>query len=98
MRSILSGGHDLLHGRAVGCTLSTVALVEAAHLPPNHGLEQAKTYAACRRLNVAVAIASNGHLFIEFDRSTALRTSRQPSSAARSAGSFERGLAKALDL
>src|SRR5712691_10891951 len=31
-----------------------VALLEAKteHLPPAHGIEQAKTYAACRRLNV----------------------------------------------
>ena len=53
-----------------------VALLEAKaeYLPPAHGLEQAKAYAACRRLNVAFALASNGHQFVEFDRKTGLTT------------------------
>ena len=35
-----------------------VALIEAKaeHLPPGHGLEQAKAYGACRRLNVAFVL------------------------------------------
>src|SRR5450830_482647 len=47
-----------------------VALIEANadHLPPNHGFEQAKAYASCKRLNVPFVIATNGHLFVEFDR------------------------------
>src|SRR5450830_513367 len=47
-----------------------VALIEAKadHLPPNHGFEQAKAYASCKRLNVPFVIATNGHLFVEFDR------------------------------
>src|SRR3990170_7686821 len=47
-----------------------VALIEAKaeHLPPAHGLEQAKAYAACRRFNVLLAFASNGHQFVEYDR------------------------------
>lgn len=47
-----------------------VALIEAKpeHLPPTHGLEQAKLYAACKRLNVPFVYSSNGHLFVEFDR------------------------------
>ena len=51
-----------------------VALIEAKaeHLPPTHGLEQAKLYAACKRLNVPFVYSSNGHLFIEFDRLTGL--------------------------
>jgi type I restriction enzyme R subunit len=54
-----------------------VAVIEAKpeHLPPTHGLEQAKVYAACRRLNVPFAFSSNGHLFVEYDR-TAGQTSR----------------------
>jgi type I restriction enzyme R subunit len=46
-----------------------VALIEAKaeNLPPAHGLEQAKGYAACRRLNVLLAFSSNGHQFVEFD-------------------------------
>ena len=41
-----------------------VALLEAKteHLPPTHGLEQGKAYAACRRLNVPFVFASNGQL------------------------------------
>jgi len=49
-----------------------VALIEAKaeHLPPGHGLEQAKLYARCERLNVPFVFSSNGHLFIEFDRAS----------------------------
>ncbi len=54
-----------------------VALIEAKaeELPPTHGLEQAKAYAACKRLNVPFAFSSNGHLFVEYDR-TSGRTTR----------------------
>ncbi|HNT33124.1 MAG TPA: DEAD/DEAH box helicase family protein [Candidatus Aminicenantes bacterium] len=47
-----------------------LALIEAKaeHLPPTHGLEQAKLYASCKRLNVQFVFSSNGRLFIEFDR------------------------------
>ncbi|MGH7308138.1 MAG: hypothetical protein ACREK6_05550 [Candidatus Rokuibacteriota bacterium] len=57
-----------------------VALIEAKaeSLPPAHGLEQAKTYAACRRLNVVLAFASNGHQFVEFDRMSGLTTAPRP--------------------
>jgi len=57
-----------------------VALLEAKaeDLPPAHGLEQAKAYAACRRLNVAFALASNGHRFVEFDRKTGITTPPRP--------------------
>jgi type I restriction enzyme R subunit len=50
------------------------ALIEAKaeHLPPTHGLEQGKLYGACKRLNVPFVFASNGHLFVEFDRFTGL--------------------------
>jgi len=51
-----------------------VALIEAKpeSKPPGHGLEQAKLYAASRRLNVLFVFASNGHQFVEFDRFTGL--------------------------
>ena len=51
-----------------------VALIEAKaeHLPPAHGLEQAKAYAACRRLNTQFVFSSNGHLFVEYDRVSGL--------------------------
>lgn len=54
-----------------------VALIEAKaeNLPPNHGLEQAKLYANCKRLNVPFVFASNGHLFVEYDRFTGLTSS-----------------------
>jgi type I restriction enzyme R subunit len=47
-----------------------VALIEAKaeHLPPTHGLEQAKLYGACKRLNVPFVYSTNGHLFVEYDR------------------------------
>ena len=51
-----------------------VALIEAKpeDKPPGHGLEQAKLYAASKRLNVQFVFASNGHQFVEFDRFTGL--------------------------
>jgi len=49
-----------------------VALIEAKpeSKPPGHGLEQAKLYAASKRLNVQFVFASNGHQFVEYDRFT----------------------------
>src|SRR3990170_4253224 len=57
-----------------------VALIEAKaeNLPPTHGLEQAKAYANCKRLNVPFAFSSNGHLFVEFDRFSGLTTAPRP--------------------
>jgi type I restriction enzyme, R subunit len=57
-----------------------VALIEAkaSHLPPAHGLEQAKLYAACKRLNVPFVFSTNGHLFVEFDRTTGLTAAARP--------------------
>lgn len=57
-----------------------VALIEAKaeHLPPNHGLEQAKLYAACSRLNVKFVFSTNGHLFVEYDRFTGLTSKPKP--------------------
>ena len=51
-----------------------VALIEAKpeSKPPGHGLEQAKLYAASKRLNVQFVFASNGHQFVEYDRFTGL--------------------------
>ena len=49
-----------------------VAVIEAKSedLPPTHGMEQAKCYAACKRLNVPFVFTTNGHLYVEFDRFT----------------------------
>jgi type I restriction enzyme R subunit len=46
-----------------------LALIEAKKesLPAGHGLDQAKGYAACKRLNVRFVFSSNGHQFVEFD-------------------------------
>jgi len=57
-----------------------VALIEAKaeHLPPAHGLEQAKLYATCKRLNVPFVFSSNGHLFVEYDRLTGKTSSPRP--------------------
>jgi len=57
-----------------------VAIIEAKaeHLPPNHGLEQAKSYAHCKRLNVPFAFSSNGHLFVEYDRFTGQTSAPKP--------------------
>ena len=49
-----------------------IAVIEAKaeHLPLAEGLEQAKCYADSRRLNVPFVFASNGHLFVEFEKVT----------------------------
>ncbi|MBF6591813.1 MAG: DEAD/DEAH box helicase family protein [Ktedonobacterales bacterium] len=57
-----------------------VALIEAKaeHLSPAHGLEQGKAYATCKRLNVPFIFASNGHQYVEYDRSTGLTSNPRP--------------------
>ena len=57
-----------------------VALIEAKaeRLPPGHGLTQAKGYAESRRLNVPFVYSSNGHMFVEFDRTTQLTSDPRP--------------------
>lgn len=57
-----------------------VALIEAKKeaLPPGHGLDQAKGYLAAARHNVQFVFSSNGHLFVEFDRSTGLTSQPRP--------------------
>jgi type I restriction enzyme R subunit len=53
-----------------------VALIEAKAEDklPTHGLEQAKAYAAYKRLNVQFVFSSNGHLYVEYDRVTGKTT------------------------
>ena len=57
-----------------------VALLEAKKdtLPPGHGLEQAKQYLVASRHNVQFVFSSNGHQFVEFDRSTGVTTPARP--------------------
>lgn len=57
-----------------------VALIEAKKdtLPPGHGLDQAKGYAACKRLNVPFVFSSNGHQFVMFNRFSGLTNAPRP--------------------
>jgi type I restriction enzyme R subunit len=57
-----------------------VALIEAKaeNLPATHGLEQAKLYAECKRLNVPFVISTNGHLFVFYDRITGITSKPRP--------------------
>ncbi len=63
-----------------GCQPVAVALMEAKKntLPPGHGLNQAKAYAHCKRLNVPFVYSSNGHQFVEFDRFTGQTSAPRP--------------------
>ena len=55
-----------------------MAVIEAKaeHLPPTHGLEQAKAYAV--RLNVPFVFSSNGHLFVQYNHFTGQTTKPTP--------------------
>jgi type I restriction enzyme R subunit len=57
-----------------------MALIEAkkSSLPAGHGLDQAKGYSECKRLNVKFVFSSNGHLFVEFDYFTGLTSAPKP--------------------
>lgn len=57
-----------------------LALLEAKKesLPPGHGLDQAKGYARSSQHNVQFVFSSNGHMFVEFDRSTGITSSPRP--------------------
>lgn len=57
-----------------------LALIEAKkeELPPGHGLDQAKGYVECKRLNVKFVFSSNGHQFVEFDCFTGITSVPRP--------------------
>src|SRR3954447_12598658 len=57
-----------------------LALIEAKaeDKPPAHGLEQAKVYAASKRLNVPFVFSSNGHLFVEYNNFTKITSPARP--------------------
>jgi type I restriction enzyme R subunit len=57
-----------------------LALIEAKRegLHAGHGLDQAKGYAECRRLNVRFVFSTNGHQFVEFDCFTGSTTVPKP--------------------
>jgi type I restriction enzyme R subunit len=60
-----------------------LALIEAKKesLPAGHGLDQAKGYSECKRLNVKFVFSSNGHRFVEFDCFTGLTSAPRPLTA-----------------
>jgi type I restriction enzyme R subunit len=80
-----------------------VALIEAKaeDLPPGHGLQQGKAYAACKRLNVPFVFSSNGHLFVEYDCFTGLTSQPRPISTFPSPTDlrqrYERGMGFSLN-
>lgn len=57
-----------------------VGLIEAKaeDKPANHGLEQAKLYAACKRLNVKFVYSCNGHRYVEFDQFSGMTSDPRP--------------------
>ncbi len=57
-----------------------VALIEAKpeDQPPNRGLEQAKLYARCKRMNVPFVFSTNGHMYVEFDRFSGITSDPKP--------------------
>lgn len=57
-----------------------IALLEAKKetLPPGHGLDQAKGYSRACQHNVQFVFSSNGHMFVEYDRSTGLTSPPRP--------------------
>jgi len=64
----------------VGTQPVALGLIEAKKesLPAGHGLDQAKGYAECKRLNVQFIFSSNGHQFVEFDCFTGLTSAPKP--------------------
>lgn len=57
-----------------------LALIEAKKesLPAGHGLDQAKAYSECNRLNVRFVFSSNGHQFVGFDCFTGRTSAPRP--------------------
>lgn len=45
---------------------------------PAHGLDQAKGYLACKRLHVPFVAATNGHLWVLFDKRTGVTSAARP--------------------
>lgn len=64
----------------VGTQPVALALIEAKkeNLPAGHGLDQAKGYAECKRLNVKFIFSSNGHQFVKFDGFSGLTSAPKP--------------------
>lgn len=73
------GRTDLTLRVIVGAETQPVAVaiieVKKDSLPPDHGLEQARTYGRAQRLNVPFVFSTNGYQYVEFDTTTG-QTSR----------------------
>ncbi|MDP2988939.1 MAG: DEAD/DEAH box helicase family protein, partial [Kiritimatiellota bacterium] len=80
-----------------------VALIEAKaeHLPPEHGLEQAKLYATSKRLNVPFVISNNGHLFVMYEAFTGVTSKPRPlaelPTPAELRAAYEKGMGFSLE-
>ncbi|MCD4830092.1 MAG: DEAD/DEAH box helicase family protein [Candidatus Cloacimonetes bacterium] len=80
-----------------------LALIEAKKesLPPGHGLDQAKGYAHCKRLNIRFVFSSNGHLFVEYDNFTGITSAPRPltefPTPAELRDRYEKGMGFSLD-
>ena len=76
------GRMDYVLRCVVGAELQPLALAlieaKAEHLPPHHGLEQAKAYAKSKCHNVSFVYSCNGHQFVEFDGTTQLTSDPRP--------------------
>lgn len=66
----------------IGTQPVAMAILEAKSegFPPGHGLQQARGYAESKRFNVPFVFSSNGHQFVEFDRTTGMISSPRPMS------------------
>lgn len=69
--------------------------------PAGHGLDQAKGYSECKRLNVRFVFSSNGHQFVEFDCFTGLTSAPKPTmefpTPAELRARYEKGVGFTLD-
>ena len=80
-----------------------LALIEAKKesLHASHGLDQAKGYAECRRLNVRFVFSTNGHQFVEFDYFSGVTAAPKPLSEFPSPpelrARYEKGMGFSLD-
>lgn len=80
-----------------------LALIEAKKesLHAGHGLDQAKGYAECKRLNVHFIFSSNGHQFVEFDYFSGLTSAPKPIAGfptpAELRGRYEQGMGFTLE-
>ncbi|MCX5838490.1 MAG: hypothetical protein NTW71_08235 [Deltaproteobacteria bacterium] len=68
-----------------------LALIEAKKesLPPGHGLDQAKSYAECRRHNVQFIFTSDGQRIAEVLRVQMASVEEGPRATARSTGNHQ---------